>query len=103
MTSASAPIAMRRKRQPVARETSGFLDFARRIVRRAGQRVSGEDVEELVALMAIRKDLDDAIVVAVRGLRRSGSTWADIGAIQGISKQAAEQWYARRVDPPGGK
>jgi hypothetical protein len=87
---------VRRKRPTVYRETAGFLAFARRIVHRAGLRVSGEDVQELVALVAMREDLDAAIATAIRGLRSSGHTWTEIGAIQGVSKQAAEQWYARR-------
>ena len=78
------------------RETIDFLAFVRRIVRAAGQRAGDGDANELKALVAIRSDLDEAITEAVRGMRASGVTWTEIGAIQGVSKQAAEQWFSRR-------
>jgi hypothetical protein len=90
--------AQRRKRPTRYCESIDFLAMVRRIVRAAGQRVGEGDADELRALMAIREDLDAAIAEAVRGLRQSGATWTEIGAIQGVSKQAAEQWLARRQD-----
>jgi hypothetical protein len=90
-------IASRPKRPVPYRETIDFLAMVRRIVRAAGHRVSDGDPDELRALIAIREDMDMAIAEAVRGLRESGSTWTEIGAIQHVSKQAAEQWYSRHT------
>ena len=74
-----------------------FLGMVRRIVKAAGQRVGSADVDELQALVAIRADLDTAIVEAVRGLRRSGVTWQDVGDVLGTSRQAAEQYFGPRL------
>ena len=86
-----------RKRPAPYRETIDFLAMVRRIVRAAGHRVSDGDADELRALVAIRQDLDTAIAEAVKGLREGGATWTEIGAIQNVSKQAAEQWYSRHT------
>ena len=87
----------RRKRPTRYVEPIDFLNMVRRIVRAAGQRVGSSDVEELKALVAIRNDVDDAILEAVRGVRGSGATWADIGEVLGISRQGAEQRYGDRL------
>ena len=92
--------ALTRRRPSRYVESIDFLAMVRRIVRAAGNRVGGEDVNELKALVAIRSDLDDAIFEAVRGLRASGHTWGDIGDVQGVTKQAAEQWFHRRAGTP---
>jgi hypothetical protein len=94
----TALTSRRRKRPTRYVESIDFLAMVRRIVRAAGHRVGDGDADELRALVAIRQDLDAAITEAVRGLKDSGATWSEIGAIQGVSKQAAEQWYSRRLE-----
>ena len=79
-------------------EAIDFLAMVRRIVRAAGARVGQADVDELRALVAIRADLDSAIVEAVRGLRTSGTTWAEIGAELGITRQAALMYFNPRLE-----
>lgn len=70
-------------------------DFAARIVRRAGVRV-GEVYEgrDLRALADLRATLDDAVRVAVEGMRAQGVSWQVIGDELGISRQAAHKTYA---------
>jgi hypothetical protein len=63
----------------------------RRMLRAAGRRVGRCDLEELGILMELRGDLDNAITVAVEGLRVDGYTWARIGEITGTTRQGAQQ------------
>lgn len=77
----------RSPRPPV--ETADYLAMLRRIVRAAGPHVGEADVDDLATFIAIRDDLDAAIVVAVRHLRESGHTWQDIGTAVGTTRQAA--------------
>ena len=64
------------------------------------------DAEELVvadtaALRAIaelaqrRGELDAALVEAVRSARAAERSWSEIGAMLGVSKQAAQRKYAK--------
>lgn len=77
-------------------ETARWLGFARRIIRRAGERVGDADEFELAELVSLRDDLEAAIRVAVHGQRAWGRSWADIGAAVGTSRQAAQARYASR-------
>lgn len=75
-------------------ETADFLKGLRRMVRRAGERVAGEDMDELRMLVMVRADLEDAISKAVNGCRELGGySWQEIGDTLGTSKQAAQQRY----------
>ncbi len=64
-------------------------------------RVSPADLEpaDTSALQAItkltdlRREIDAAILEAVREARRQRRTWAEIGAMLGVSKQAAQHKY----------
>lgn len=66
-----------------------YLGMVNRIVRSAGRRVADADASDLAALVAIRASVDAAILEAVRGLRASGTTWQEIGAVTGTTRQAA--------------
>ena len=88
----------RAKRPTRYRDAFDFLAMTRRIIRAAGVRVGEADTDELRALIALRTDLDAAIVTAVSGLRASGTTWAEIGDLTGVSRQAALQYFAPRLE-----
>lgn len=89
----------RRPRRRRWTENDDYLAMVRRIVRAAGRRASHADPADLAALMAIRADLDDAILDAVRGLRRCGFTWASIGEALGTTRQAAQlRWGSKLGD-----
>jgi hypothetical protein len=82
-------------------ENEEFVKFVRRIIQGYGRRVADQaDVEALDALLALRRDVDEAIASAVAGLR-SGPTpysWADIGKRAGITRQSAhERWASART------
>ena len=79
------------------RETMEYLAAARRFIRRAGERVADADEFELAELVALRAELEQAIVVAVQGQRSYGRSWAYIGAALGMKRQSAQERYGERV------
>jgi len=40
-----------------------------------------------------RREIDEELAVAVRVARRAGRSWSEIGAMLGVSKQAAQRKY----------
>lgn len=88
----AALTAERRRRFVENRE---FGAFARRIVRAFSRRVGSGDVEALPDLIAFARDVDVAIGAAVRGLREYGYTWAEIGMRLGVSRQVAQERWAK--------
>lgn len=86
-------------RRPARRsvDTSDFLLMMSRMLRAAGTRVADADPEDLAALIRLREQLDKAIVDAVRGLRATGTTWEDIGAATGTTRQAAVMKWAAKM------
>jgi hypothetical protein len=78
-------------------ETDAFLRMAARMLRAGGKRVSEGDAAELADLIALRNRLDDAILVAVAGLRQSGHTWQEIGDATGTTRQAAIMKWSHRI------
>lgn len=78
-------------------ETSAYLQMCRRIIRAAGRRVGHADIEDLAVLISIGQELDDAIVVAIRGLRNDGYTWERIGEAFGVTRQAVIMRWSSRV------
>lgn len=50
----------------------------------------------VIAELAERRgELDAALADAVRSARRADRTWAEIGAMLGVSKQAAQRKYSK--------
>lgn len=78
-------------------DTHSFLVMLRRMIRTAGRRVGHEDPEALAELIAMKDLLDEAIVVAVAGLRHDGITWESIGKATGTTRQAAIMKWSHRV------
>ena len=78
-------------------ETSDYIEFAKRIIRRAGERVALADDWDLAELASVYDDLGDAVAVGVAGLRAQGHSWQYIGDALGISRQAAQQRFAEKV------
>lgn len=78
-------------------ETPDYVAFARRIIRAAGRRVATGDDWELAELLSLRAEVEDAIGVAVEGLREQGHSWAYIADGLGITRQSAHERYGKRV------
>lgn len=54
-------------------------------------------LREIAELVDQRDDVDDKILDAVRSARRSNRSWSEIGAMLGVSKQAAQRKYGPLV------
>ena len=78
-------------------ENDEFGAFARRILRAYSRRVGDGDVEALALMTGLADELDAAIAEAVKGLRKRGYSWAEIGSRVGVSRQGAQQRWGQRV------
>ena len=72
-------------------ENGEYAAFARRILRAYARRISAGDVDALGDITILAADVEDAIRLAVTGLRDYGYSWAEIGARLGVTRQAAQQ------------
>ncbi len=52
-------------------------------------------LRSIAELTEKRNEVDEDLVVAVRSARRAEHSWAEIGAMLGVSKQAAQHKYAK--------
>ncbi len=93
--SVTARPASRRKRRRSEVENDDFAEFVARIIRGHGRRIGQGDVEGLVELLDLAKELDAATQLAVDGLRDRGYSWTEIGSRLGTSRQAAQQRWGR--------
>ena len=56
-----------------------------------------EALRVIAALAEQRDDVNAAIVEAVRTARKAQRSWSEIGAMLGVSKQAAQRKYSKVV------
>lgn len=79
-------------------ETDEFMAFARRIVKATGKRVGDGDPVDLASLVALRREFEAIEVQAVQAMRDNhGYSWSEIGRDLGITRQAAQQFYGRKI------
>lgn len=78
-------------------ETPDYVAFAKRIIRAAGKRVATGDEWELAELLSLRDEVEQAIAIAVEGLREQGHSWQYVADGLGITRQSAHQRYAERI------
>ncbi|NDZ93172.1 hypothetical protein G3I13_01145 [Streptomyces sp. SID6673] len=52
-------------------------------------------IEELARVAALRRDIAREEEVAVRRARHAGLSWAEIGTVLGVSKQAMHKKYRK--------
>jgi hypothetical protein len=76
-------------------ENDDYAAFARRILRAYARRVADGDVEALIAMTGLAREMDAAISQAVMGLRGFGYSWAEIDSRLGITRQAALQRWGQ--------
>lgn len=77
-------------------ETDKYGKFVRRIMRAYGRRVADLDIEGLKGLVDLRTELDAQIGESARLLQAQGYSWAEIGRVLGVSKQAAQQRFGKK-------
>jgi DNA-directed RNA polymerase specialized sigma24 family protein len=61
----------------------------------AGEPGDGSPLEELVRIARAKQELAAAEAVAVRRARNHGFSWAEIGTMLGVSKQAMHKKYGK--------
>ncbi len=76
-------------------ENDEYAAFARRVLRAYARRVADGDVEALILMFGLAAEIDTAITEAVKGLRATGYSWAEIGSRLGVTRQAAQQRWGR--------
>lgn len=54
-----------------------------------------ESLRVIAELAEQRGELDAALIEAIRSARRSDRSWSEIGAMLGVSKQAAQRKYSK--------
>jgi hypothetical protein len=82
-----------RRRRSV--ENDEYASFIRRVLRAYTRRVAAGDIDALADMTGLAAELDEVISQAVAGLREAGYSWTEIAARLGISRQAAQQRWAR--------
>lgn len=85
------PLTARKRRRVV--ENDEYTAFLRRAIRALARRVSGGDVDAIADMAELSGELDNAIRLAVTGLRERGYSWAEIGTRLGVTRQAAQQRF----------
>lgn len=87
---------MSRKRGPI--ETPEYGRMVVRMIRAYAKRVTHADEPDLAQMLAVRDEMDAAIVAAIHGQRTVyGRSWADIAAATGTTRQAAQQRWGAKV------
>jgi len=86
---------MSRSRESRARALEAWAD---RVDPRDLELAHTETLQVIAALAAERDDLDEELAEAVREARRARHSWSEIGAMLGVSKQAAQRKYSRLVE-----
>ncbi len=56
-----------------------------------------EVLRKIAALAQRRSEVEDDLIAAVRSARRAQRTWSEIGAMLGVSKQAAQRKYVSKI------
>ena len=56
-------------------------------------------LRSIAELVDQRDDVDTALLAAVSDARRADRSWSEIGAMLGVSKQAAQRKYASTISP----
>ena len=51
----------------------------------------------IAELVEQRDDVDTALLAAIRDARNADRSWSEIGAMLGVSKQAAQRKYAAKI------
>lgn len=68
-----------------------------RMLRAGARRLASADPADFAAMVALSAELDLAMSRAVAGMRATGFSWAEIAEPLGITRQAAQKRWARKV------
>ena len=97
--SVNRALTPRRRRQVT--ENDDYAAFARRVLRAWARRVAAGDIDAITDMAESVGELEDAMRLAVSGLRDKGYSWAEIATRLGVTRQAAQQrWGGTGRDLP---
>lgn len=85
---------MTRRREREIPECAGA---ARRMVLALGRRCANADPVDLRELLDLHGVVEDALTVAVAGMRANGFSWSEIAEGLGTTRQAAHMRFGARV------
>lgn len=72
-----------------------YIQMVTRMIRAAGKRGANADAYMLKLIREMHEAVDQAELIAVDGLREQGFSWDELGADQGINRQATLRRYNR--------
>ena len=84
------------------RETPEYAAMLERMIRAYGKRVGDGDPVDLARMMEVRREFDEALLVAVRGLREAGCSWREVAEGLGTTRQAAQMRFRSLSDTDRG-
>jgi Protein of unknown function (DUF3887) len=76
---------------------------ARDLLRHLLSEESRNPLDAIALIQGAASEIAEGMQTAVRRAREGGSTWAEVGQVLGISRQAAFQRFGRPADPRTGK
>lgn len=89
-----------RKRRYV--ENQDFRALLGRLLRALARRVADGDSEDLALLASLSREADELLAQAIAGQRAAGDvSWQRIADALGVTRQAAQQRFKRRVCSSG--
>lgn len=80
-----------------AEQAKALEEWADRVDAAELRQADTEALREIAALAKRRAEVDDDLTAAIRSARRAQRSWSEIGAMLGVSKQAAHRKYAPRI------
>jgi hypothetical protein len=72
-------------------------DWAERVGMTELKVIDTQALRTIAELVDQRDEVDEELTEAVRSARRAKRSWSEIGAMLGVSKQAAQRKYGSRV------
>ncbi len=80
-----------------AERAEALEDWANRVDTRDLTIADTEALRIIAELVERRNEVDEELTAAVRSARRARRSWSEIGAMLGVSKQAAQRKYASKT------
>ncbi|WP_299694563.1 hypothetical protein [Hydrocarboniphaga sp.] len=79
-------------------ENSDYRQMVGRMLQSLGRRVGGGDPEDLALLASLAREVDELLRQAIDAQRQRGEvSWSQIASELGVSKQAAQQRFGRKL------
>ena len=86
-------------KKSLAEYTEAFEEWAEKVDADDLREADTASLRLIADLVGRRLAVDDELAAAVRAARRDGRSWSAIGAMLGMSKQAAQQKYGQSAQP----